>query len=63
MSCFTGVVAEEPDGTSGGGGMDGLLALACTCCLMMCLCWIFSISGFSMIDEANLDLLLLMLIP
>jgi hypothetical protein len=52
-----------PDGTSGGGGMDGLVVLACACCLIMCLCCIFSISGFSMIDVANLDLLLLILMP
>lgn len=58
-SCLVGV----PDGISGGGGAGGLLVLASVCCFITCLCWIFSISGFSMIALAKLDLLLLMLIP
>ena len=59
-SCLVGVV---PDGISGGGGAGGLLVLANVCCFITCLCCIFSISGFSMIELAKLDLLLLMLTP
>lgn len=58
-SCLVGV----PDGISGGGGAGGLLVLASVCCFITCLCCIFSISGFSMIELAKLDLLLLMLTP
>ena len=59
-SCLVGVPVED---IRGGGGAAGLLMLASVCCFITCLCWIFSISGFSMIALAKLDLLLLMLIP
>ena len=59
-SCFVGVPVED---INGGGGALGLLVLANVCCFITCLCWIFNISGFSIIALAKLDLLLLMLMP
>lgn len=58
-SCLVGV----PDGINGGGGAGGLFVLASVCCFIACRCWIFNISGFSIMALAKFVLLLLMLMP